>query len=521
MILRKPYALLIKNFRLIHLFLTAIVGYLFYRNTFILNLFNNYIASPTTLKGYDSSRELFPILIYLGMILVIAISFMILGLMAFKKKPYLYYLYTTILYVVLFFLLITAEGSVNTLETALIDVRSARAIRDFIMIAMIFQGINVAISLVRGLGFDIKKFDFGENIEELQIEEEDYEEFELAVDFDYNNYVVRFRRFVRHLRYFYLEHRIMSNILISFTVIVVVVTQLLNIFVFNTVYSEKQIVRTNDYQIKVIDSYVTTNDYRNNKFLTDTKAVVVKVDVKSLRDITLDNNSIFLSINGKRYRALNIYQNELSDLGYVYNEEKLTEEFKSYLLTYELPNNINTNNVNIVFTSYALKNTELLASYKKVKLNIENLDKELVTKEYKLTELADLADSVLKLGTLKIDEIKTSDYVTLSYNYCANKNSCYDSKETLRPNLNSYEKIILSIKTSSNLPLKFDDFLKKYGEITYKQGDVLKLNNAFGVIVPTKAKATGYNYYEITKNASNISKITFKIRNNVYTYVLE
>lgn len=45
MIIRKPYAFLIRNFRLIHLLLSALLIFIAYKSTAIYNFFNSYVRS--------------------------------------------------------------------------------------------------------------------------------------------------------------------------------------------------------------------------------------------------------------------------------------------------------------------------------------------------------------------------------------------------------------------------------------------------------------------------------------------
>ena len=59
MILRRPYAFLIKHFKLFHLILTAITVYLLRSTITILQFFTSYMATNEVLYYEDYSTQLF------------------------------------------------------------------------------------------------------------------------------------------------------------------------------------------------------------------------------------------------------------------------------------------------------------------------------------------------------------------------------------------------------------------------------------------------------------------------------
>ena len=74
MILRKPYALLIKNFKLIHIILSLMMIYLFYKTNAILSFLGEYIGSSQIKISSDVLYSLFdPIFIVL-----VAVAFLFL-----------------------------------------------------------------------------------------------------------------------------------------------------------------------------------------------------------------------------------------------------------------------------------------------------------------------------------------------------------------------------------------------------------------------------------------------------------
>ena len=69
--------------------------------------------------------------------------------------------------------------------------------------------------IIRGLGFDIKKFNFTKDIQELNIEDIDSEEVEVNVNIDTKNIIRDINRRKRELGYWIKENLLFSIILIS------------------------------------------------------------------------------------------------------------------------------------------------------------------------------------------------------------------------------------------------------------------------------------------------------------------
>ena len=62
-----------------------------------------------------------------------------------------------------------------------LELKTLRLYRDILRITELFQYITIAFVLIRGLGFDIKKFNFKEDIADLNLSQDDEEEVELSL----------------------------------------------------------------------------------------------------------------------------------------------------------------------------------------------------------------------------------------------------------------------------------------------------------------------------------------------------
>ena len=60
---------------------------------------------------------------------------------------------------------------------------------------------------IRSLGFDVKKFNFKSDLKELEITDKDSEEIELNLNFQTYKAERTIRRFIRELKYYYLENK--------------------------------------------------------------------------------------------------------------------------------------------------------------------------------------------------------------------------------------------------------------------------------------------------------------------------
>ena len=89
-------------------------------------------------------------------------------------------------------LLIISINKIKVLsETQVIDLTTAKAYYDIARLVYYPQYFILIFSLVRTVGFDIKKFNFEKDIKELELSKEDSEEFEFVVGIDFNNYLVQ------------------------------------------------------------------------------------------------------------------------------------------------------------------------------------------------------------------------------------------------------------------------------------------------------------------------------------------
>ena len=241
MVLKKPYAFIIKHFRVIHLALLIPIFYLIIKikslHTFFSNyVFNDYSFSFTNILT-DLSSSYVNIFMYLAVVIILIVLIFLFFLLQNKEKPTKFYSISIIYYIAIFILLATCSSMLNSIEDGTLSYLVARIARDIIFVFHYSQYIFVFMFIVRGIGFNIKKFNFESDLNNLEISSEDYEEFEFLVGKDTYKTKRTIRRFIRELGYYYQENKFIFTIIFIITFIVLG-TIIFNSFENNKVYKE-------------------------------------------------------------------------------------------------------------------------------------------------------------------------------------------------------------------------------------------------------------------------------------------
>lgn len=353
MVFRKPYGFLIKHFRLIHLIITGILVFLVSCNNEIYSYLNSCI---------DDSVNRYNALDYInnGIFVYIAIGiflfFVIYLLFKYKDKPRNLYLFSIIGYVIVAIFMFILFGYFSELPSIVIDQKVIRGYRDIMMITLGFQYLIIVIMFIRGLGFDIKKFNFGKDIQELNLSDEDAEEVEVDVNIDTTNVMREVRKKRRELGYFFQEYKIF--ILGIFAIILVIVGfNIYNKFkdVFK-VYNQNEVVGNLNF-VTVKNSYYNMDENKNY--------VIVGFDVfRYGKKEKLNVTNMVLVVDGEEYLPNKNICYKFNDLGNCYKKQYVTDNISSYIITYEV-DSLNSKKTYLLYK-------ESYEDTFKVKLNLEN-----------------------------------------------------------------------------------------------------------------------------------------------------
>ena len=524
MILRKPYAILIKNFKLIHIILTALMGYLIYKTYSILNFFNEYLSDVATTIDSGVHKSLFGSLPIVVSIIIVIGSSIILALMMFKDKPIKFYIYNIVTYILYIIYFVITSSFVKALEISLIDIRILKILHDITTLALVLEMVAFVIVIVRSTGFDIRSFNFKKDLQDLNVEVEDNEEFEVNTEIDTNKLKRELNKKVRHFKYIYLENKLLLRIIFALIITLIVLAIYLNNSVINRKYNLNKTFKTNQFILNFTDSYLTQTDYYGNIIDEDKYLVVVRFQMNALYKTTkLDIGDIYLRVNNKNYYHKTKFKTKVSDLGETYIDQNITNDKNTYLLTFEIPKSQKNEKMVLYFVDTSNDIIKIDVTPEKL-INKKNKD------TAKLNDTLIFKDSPLKNTSIKINEFDINDTFELNYKYCINDN-CYDSKEFVKPGTNTnHDMTILKINGELNIDSDLNSkitnlskFIKYFGKLRYVINGEEKVMNLTLKTIKTKHSEDNNYYIEILDEVKNAEEIylDFSIRNYVYTYKIK
>lgn len=463
MIIRKPYAFLIKNFKKIHIFLLILSLYVLYQ---IINV-NNFVNEFMRLGTYDFFSD--PITNHITWYLTLSIFLLIVGsasilfLLNHKKKPWKIYLVPIIQYFLLLFVLGIIKSFFNSYSTD-VETTDLRMAKDLLTMFLIVQLPVIGIYVMRVFGLDVKKFNFNSDQEFLELSEEDREEIEIGVAIDKDSFTRGFKKFVRYLNYFYQEHKYICKWAFGIGIFIIIVLIYTSVFVTHKSYKQGQYYNVNGYSFRVNNAYYTDKDY-NGKIISKKSNFIVL-------DLTIKNNSSTRKVNLDYFHIKNktkdyitttkVYAKEFQDLGDTYDtvKELKKDEVLDCIVVYKVDNYLDK-------SKFVLYYQESSGYLRKIKLKVNDLS------EIEDTINLNLGDSIETNLKNKKDTISFDVYnIGNSFDY-STKECTMSSCEYIRNEINGGDKKILKIDFGSEVweSKNMIDFLTQYGKLIYKDSN--------------------------------------------------
>lgn len=434
MILKKPYAFLIKNFRLIHLILTVLIGYLIFRTYNLYSFFSRYVGNVYATLSDATPSNYITVFMFLVSVIIIVFSLAMFMLMKKKEKPKNLYISLSIYYILYFIGLILYFVLFKSMETAQLSIRNAMIIRDATFLIILPQIALLVISMIRAVGFDIKKFNFSKDLKELDINEEDNEEFEFVFGVDSYKYFRYLRRRIREFKYYILENKFMFTILIGLSCSILLILTILNFTVYNRTYNKNQKVQANNLTLQVNNSYLTNIDYKGSE-ITDDKYFLVA-------NITFTNNSgqstvlemqnyELLTKSGKVYPSLS-RSSHFIDFGKGYSKEKIQKgKSATYILIYEIDKKDVANKYTLkVIDEVEYKAGTINSKHKNIALKPTKYITIDTIGGYELGQTINMFDSILNNTSLTINNYEFRNKFTYKYEACVNAN-CFEKTDVV------------------------------------------------------------------------------------------
>ncbi len=449
MIVKKPYAFLIKHFKLIHLLLSLLMILVIIKSRNIYLFFNDYVKNGYYTYIDNIAKSYVSGYIFLAIVFIVMLTTFVYLLMRWKKKSRKFYLSVFVFYVILVAGLLLFYNVFNNLTINPLDTREIRAYRDIALLIYLPQYIFILICIVRASGFNIKQFDFKKDLEELDIAEEDQEEIEVTLGS--NSYKVKrwFRKSYREFIYYTKENKYFFWLTIG---VIVLLTGGLLFFTRDKsvkTYNESEYYNVNGIRFKVVESYVTDIDYKGGTILKGKNYMIIKLSMENQNRVksSLDTDILRLRINDTDYKPIYSASDYFKDLGEAYYKNSLySGETYEYLLIYEIPKEVGYSDVRFRMVSTITNNT---ASYKDVKLNPKEYFMNEEDNTYGLNEAIGLENTTLKSSDIIVEDFEIGDSFTEEYTYCIS--SCYQGKKVIKPTLvGKGEKTILKLKLSTS-----------------------------------------------------------------------
>ena len=198
MIIRKPYAFLIKYFKIIHIIVFILLTFSLFKLRNIYLFFKNYLINGAYLYTDNMASSYVGILFIIIIIFLIGIFLSIFLLMKQKKKPIIYYVLALVYSGICFISSFVFMSAFTSLEYNTFSNQSLVLLRDLAMILYYSDYLLIIVAFVRGFGFNIKKFNFERDLKDLNITDSDREEIEINSSIDYEKITNSLRRSKRN-----------------------------------------------------------------------------------------------------------------------------------------------------------------------------------------------------------------------------------------------------------------------------------------------------------------------------------
>ena len=488
MIFKKPYAFLIKYFKVINFILSVLTIYIAYRTYRVISFFNDYVIHNYSGNFYEgfSNNYISPMLYIIIILILFGISGITL-LFVYKKKPVKAYIVSIIYYIVIIIFFAFIKNIMITLETSIITAETSRIYRDLSVISIFPQIYFIILFLVRGFGFNLKKFEFDKDIKELEIKEQDNEEVEITFNNDNVKLKRNIRRFFREFTYYVKENKFIFTIIII-VLVVLILFLIYSLFpeIIDKNYKQGDIFVTNNLKYRIDDSIITNLDYNGNTFDNDVYYVVLKMYIENnnKEDVDIDYNNFRLVINNDRYIYPIIDKGKyFIDYAKEYYGNTIKKDSKiTYSLIYQIKKDDIKSNYKIKIANGAtFQDKILVGKYNYVTITPIVIDEIATEKTVNQNEEINFNNSNLGNTTLKVSNSEITDSYTYNYDYCINECTTYKNIINVDYKKNSktllvfdYEYNISEESSFYSYSKDISTFVNTFLKVKYKENDNFK-----------------------------------------------
>ena len=461
--------------------------------------------------------------------LIIALLIALVVLMIYKKKPFKLYLAIIIYYSLIFISLFYLSSVLRGFEDELLVSTSARSIRDILTIVYIPQYIFIVFMILRTIGFDLKKFNFKNDIKDLKLSRKDEEEIEININFELYKVKRGAHRVFRELIYYVREN------LFIFICVLVAISGLLFHFVrvnfftsYDKTYTMGKSFYYNNMEVSISDAMVTNLDYQGNKL--DNYYLVLKTNLRNNNNYTIDVdvNAFKLEVGGELINPDIINSNYFSDFCPSLNSNYFgTNVSRTFALVYKIDSKyINKNKQLVLQNGTIYSNKKYIDKHIYVKLKAKVYTSVDIVSNYNVGDTISFKDSLVGDSSFKINSYSLNNSFKYSYDVCDENNKCktYDDLITVKVK-NRNEKYILlvmdglffldSSTSYSNSFSSISSFTKNFMKIQYRLNGEIYQNKEYNI---TSSYSNKYIIFEVPASieGADIIQAIITIRNKQY-----
>lgn len=432
MVLKKPYAFLIKHFKLIHLILCLPLVYLLIKTGALASFFRSYVSSSYYTNQHNLAGTYINYFMYFSSFIIIGISFAVYFLMRQKKKDTRLYMFI-IFYYILYLVLITISHNIlSGIEDASASAQSVRIYRDISLLVYLPQFYFTIYSFLRGIGFDIKKFNFEADARELEISDLDSEEFELVIGANAYKYKRTFRRYIREFKYYVLENRFTFSVIVGLGVVVLGVILYLHFGVYNRTYKQTQSLSHNDLVVSVENSILTNLDIGGKKIDGNYYlAIGFRIYNSGFKSNSLDYENFVVEVANHRISPVLDRSSYFPDLGIPYTRDTVIKEGEEnvYVFAYPIDESLLNKKMELkILDSVTYEIGSITPIYKTVHLDYDKIFENKYSKNIELGKFLVLDDTVFGMTQIQINKMMTMSQYTYNYKSCITQSICQDVK---------------------------------------------------------------------------------------------
>jgi hypothetical protein len=529
MIIRKPYAFLVKYYKLIHFLLLIPLLYLAFKSFRLMQFFNAFVSNGYLTKETDVIANYYHFLIPLTCLIIIIVIGLIYSLLKNKNQSYLAYLFILIFYGLFFIISLSLPGILNTFSTTDIASSTALLYKGISTLIFYLQPLLIIILIFKGLGFDIKTFEFTNINDLINLDETDNEEVEVNVGFEDYQLKRGFRRYFRELKYYVIENKTV------FKTLGLILGIILSIILVRWIVSLNRIVRIDQsftlskLAISFNDSILSSYDYNGNVIKNGKVYLAIKTTVKnnSKSLVTLKADDLWLEMGDNYYYPILDRSGKFLDLAKPYYGDQIgVGDSYEYVLVYELDSSEIYSNYKIkILDSITYKENAIIPLYKEITLTPKYLNSINDNGDYALGSTLNFTNTTMLNSSMTINSYELNTSYIYSYDYCYNNNCTKSLNSVTAP----YNSILLVLDGNITLDenasytkykLGSNDFAQDFIKVYYEIGDK---NATVAVKNVTPSSVTDKIVLETNRALTYADhiKLVITIRNQKYSIVLK